>query len=107
MVFCEDHDDSEKKEDKEDQNGENIFMESVGLYQKTWRSTDTTYPVTSKRKTRPRDGISFSRSYSDRAEAESRVTYSFVTQYYFYHDNDDDVNGKNELDRVGFQRQGL
>lgn len=38
---------------------------------------------------------------------KSRVTYSFVTQYYFYHDNDYDVNGKNELDRVEFQRQGL
>lgn len=35
---------------------------------------------------------------------KARVTDSFVAQYYFYPDSDSDINGKNELDRVAFQR---
>lgn len=35
---------------------------------------------------------------------KARVTDSIVARYYFYYDSDSDINGKNELDRVEFQR---
>lgn len=62
-------------------------MKSEGFRttKKILRSTDTIYSNILKRKMRRRDGLCFSRSYSDRAEAKARVTYSFVVQYYFYY----------------------
>lgn len=73
-------------------------MESEGFRttKKILRSTDTIYSNILKRKMRPRDGLCFSRSYSDRAEAKVQSYLLFCSPVLFllYYDSDYNINGK-------------